>query len=131
MVPLVVGGVSPERRAYLEGEAMRLGQLARVGALEFGPSAGRGAGASAVTRDGTELFIPLEGLIDLDQERRRLRAEIERLDGQVAGAEKKLSNEQFVGRAPSDVVQKEREKVGAFSEQRSKLREKLSALEVS
>jgi valyl-tRNA synthetase len=131
MVPLVVGGVGADRRSYLEGEAPRLEQLARVGELHFGPSAGRGVGASAVTRDGTELFIPLEGLIDLDQERRRLRAEIERLDGQVAGAEKKLSNEQFVGRAPAEVVQKEREKMGAFSEQRSKLREKLTALEVS
>ena len=82
---------------------------------------------------GTHAFVwdPVAGLIDLDQERKRLRAEIERLDGQVAGAEKKLSNEQFVGKAPPEVVQKEREKVGAFSEQRSKLREKLSALEVS
>jgi valyl-tRNA synthetase len=131
MVTLVVGGVSPEQRGFLEAEAPRLEQLARVGELHFGSSAGRGVGASAVTRDGTEIFLPLEGLIDLDQERRRLRAEIDRLDGQVAGAEKKLANEQFVGRAPAEVVQKEREKVGAFSEQRSKLQGKLSALEVS
>jgi valyl-tRNA synthetase len=130
-VTLVVGGVSPDRRSYLQAEAPRLEQLARVGELQFGASTGRGIGASAVTRDGTEIFLPLEGLVDLEQERRRLRAEIERLDGQVAGAEKKLANEQFVGRAPAEVVQKEREKVGAFSEQRSKLREKLSALEVS
>jgi valyl-tRNA synthetase len=86
-------------------------------------------GATAVLRDGTEVFLPLEGLVDLEKERKRLREEIARLDGQAVAGEAKLGNENFVARAPADIVEKEREKVTAFRGQRDKLIEKLSTLE--
>jgi valyl-tRNA synthetase len=130
-VTLVIGGISDERRAHLDGERARLGQLARVSEIDFDGAGERGVGASAVLRDGTEVFLPLEGLVDLERERARLRGEIERLDQQVKGAQGKLSNENFVGRAPAEVVQKERDKVQVFSEQRTKLVEKLATLERS
>ena len=78
---------------------------------------------------GAELFLPLDGVIDLDRERTRLTAEITRLQGQATGTAKKLENENFVSRAPDDVVQKERDKLAQFQEQASKLREKLTELE--
>jgi valyl-tRNA synthetase len=82
-----------------------------------------------VLRSGTELFIPLAGVIDLDRERARLRDEIQRLDGQITGTEKKLSNESFVSRAPENVVSYERDKLASFRDQRGKLAGKLQALE--
>ncbi len=86
-------------------------------------------GASAVLRSGTELFVPLAGVIDLDRERARLRDELGRLDGQIGGTEKKLANESFVARAPENVVAYERDKLASFREQRGKLAEKLASLE--
>ena len=130
-VSVVLGGLSKERQIELIDESSRLEQLARVSDLEFGTHEGKGVGASAVLRDGTELFIPLEGLLDLDQERDRLRSEVDRLNGQLKGAEKKLSNASFVERAPEEVVQKERDKAAAFGDQRTKLLQKLTALEGS
>ena len=130
-VALVLGGVSEERQADLMGERVTLEQLARVSDLIFGGSEGRGVGANAVLKDGTELFIPLEGLLDLEWERQRLRSEIGRLDGQLQGAEKKLANPSFVERAPEEVIQKERDKSTVFRDQRDKLLQKLSALESS
>jgi valyl-tRNA synthetase len=65
--------------------------------------------ASAVV-DGTEIFVPLEGLIDLDAERKRLEKEIIRLQGLIEGIEKKLANRNFIERAPKEVVEKEKEK---------------------
>ncbi|MEX1257285.1 MAG: valine--tRNA ligase [Gemmatimonadota bacterium] len=129
-VSLVLTGVAPARRGAIESEKVRLDQLARVGQLDFAEVPPRGAGATAVLRDGTELFLRLDGLVDLDRERSRLREEIRRLEGQLSGTEAKLSNENFVSRAPEAVVEKEREKASTYRDQRDKLRVKLTTLEV-
>jgi len=113
--------------ALVREQAAALEQLARVNRIET--SAGHGVGAHAVLPSGVELFLPLEGVIDLDRERTRLREEIAKLEGLHAGTTKKLANESFVARAPADVVQKERDRLTQLDEQRSKLRVKLTALE--
>jgi len=76
----------------------------------------------------SEIYVPLEGLIDLDVERQRLQKEITRLEGSLAGIEKKLSNEKFVSAAPADVVEKERTKQRDWQENLRKLKEILSSL---
>jgi valyl-tRNA synthetase len=126
-VPVRIQG-SGEARAVLEASRRALHDLARVDDLRFAGADGE-IGASAVLRSGTELFIPLAGVIDLDRERGRLREEIARIDGQIAGGEKKLGNESFVSRAPESVVAYERDKLASFREQRGKLALKLAALE--
>jgi valyl-tRNA synthetase len=127
-IPLRIPAAGDAARAAIEGSARALQDLARVEAVEWGAANGE-VGANAVLRSGTELFVPLAGVIDLEKERARLRAECGRLDGLIAGTEKKLGNESFVARAPAEVVEKEREKVAAFREQRAKLADKLAALE--
>lgn len=67
------------------------------------------ASASAVVQ-GSEIFVPLEGLIDLNKERERIEKEIDRLEGFLKSVNGKLNNEQFVENAPEDVVQRERDK---------------------
>jgi valyl-tRNA synthetase len=126
-VPVRIAG-SDEAVAMMEASRRALRDLARVEELSFGGADGE-IGASAVLRSGTEVFIPLAGVIDLDRERARLREEITRIDGQIAGGEKKLSNESFVARAPENVVAYERDKLASFREQRGKLAGKLAALE--
>lgn len=127
-VELVLKGAPGPFREVLDGTDALLEALARVRAIEYGNPEGRGAGATAVLKNGTEVFLPLEGLVDLQAERERLRAEIERLTDQLAGAERKLANEQFVTKAPEAVVQKERDKAATFRDQRDKLREKIRTL---
>ena len=127
-IPLRIPAAGAAARAAIEGSTRALQDLARVETVEWGAANGE-VGANAVLLSGTELFVPLAGVIDLDRERTRLRAECGRLDGLIAGTEKKLSNESFVARAPADVVDKEREKVASYREQRAKLADKLAALE--
>ncbi len=83
------------------------------------------ASASAVI-DGTELYVPLAGIIDLEAERKRLEKEIVRLQGLIEGIGKKLSNPSFVERAPKDVVEKEREKQKTITGTMEKLKENLA-----
>jgi valyl-tRNA synthetase len=103
--------------------------LARVGAIALDGGRMTGAGAHGVLVNGTELFVPLEGVIDLDREMERLRGEIQRLEGQHSGTLKKLENESFVQKAPAEVVEREREKAASLREQLEKLQEKLNAFE--
>jgi valyl-tRNA synthetase len=112
--------------ALVREQTPALEQLARVNRVET--KAGHGVGAHAVLKSGVELFLPLEGVIDLDRERARLREEIAKLEGLHAGTSKKLENASFVARAPADVVQKERDRLAQLEEQRSKLGVKLAAL---
>ena len=85
------------------------------------------ASASAVLR-GVEIFIPLEGLIDLEVERQKIQKEITRLEGSLAGIEKKLSNEKFVANASPEIVEKERSKQKDWLENIGKLKEILNNL---
>jgi valyl-tRNA synthetase len=85
------------------------------------------ASASAVV-DGTEIYVPLVGIIDLDAERKRLEKEIARLQGLIDSIGKKLTNASFVDRAPKDVVEKEREKQRNMTENMEKLKANLVQL---
>ena len=108
-----------------EGAALaRMGGIASLSVLPDNP----GVGAHAVLHNGVEVFIPLAGLIDLDRERERLTAEIERLRRQLGETERKLANANFVERAPAEVVAKERDKRLRFAEQAETLQAKRDAL---
>ncbi len=122
-----VTGGSEAFMSVVGEKAAAFEQLARVDRIETSP--GSGVGAHAVIGNGAELFVPLEGVIDVERERSRLTDEITRLGQLLAGTKKKLENEKFVSRAPADVVQKERDRTLQLEEQGSKLREKLAALE--
>jgi valyl-tRNA synthetase len=114
------------RRAF-EGERETIVRLAQLSELRFdGKSSG--AGAHAVLADGSEVFVALEGEIDVRQECRRLADELTRLERQLSGLAAKLTNQNFVARAPAEVVAKEREKERAWRDQRHVLADKLKSL---
>jgi valyl-tRNA synthetase len=102
-------------------------RLAKVSELSFGEPRER-VGGHAVLSDGTAVFVPLGDAIDVDRECGRLTAEVQRLSQLVEAQEKKLDNQQFVSRAPAEVVQREREKASAWREQREVLARKLELL---
>ncbi len=122
----------PTFAATVSAQGAALERLARIGSVspDGGAEGARsGVGAHAVLKNGAELFLPLEGVIDVDRESARLRAEIERLRGQLQGTERKLANDAFVSKAPAEVVERERDKAATLAEQASKLEDKLRALE--
>ena len=99
-----------------------LRKLARVAGIEILAPGAKPKLASSAVVDGSEIFVPLEGLIDLEAERGRLEKEIARLQQAVDGTERKLANASFVDRAPKEVVDKEREKLASFKMTIEKLR---------
>ncbi len=84
--------------------------------------------ASAVVKE-CEIFIPLEGLVDIDFERGRIEKEIARLLNSFNGVRKKLENENFVSKAPPDVIEKERQKMADWEKALVKLQSILEDLD--
>jgi valyl-tRNA synthetase len=68
-----------------------------------------------------EVCLPLAGLIDFDQEARRLRKEIDKADAELSMVTTKLSSEKFVANAPADIVDAHRSRKGDLEEKLSKL----------
>jgi valyl-tRNA synthetase len=124
--------------AALATEERSLRRLAGIGVLERGDGGGpgrdgdappaRGAGAHAVLQSGAELFLPLEGLIDVGRERERLREELDRVERLLAAATVRLSSEQFMAKAPAEVVARERAKATSLRDQHERIGRKLGAL---
>lgn len=77
---------------------------------------------------GAELFLPLAGLIDLDQELKRLEKELATLHNEVDRIEKKLNNAGFMAKAPEKVVAEERAKMADYMEKRDKVVARLAEL---
>ena len=105
--------------------------LARVKELTFISGDERPKGAASVILDDLELFIPLEGLVDVGEELAKLSREEQKLHSELSKAEKKLSNQNFITRAPADIVSREREKVERFRARLEKIshhREMLQAV---
>ncbi len=126
-VTIELTGLEDGFRSMVEEQGTALKRLARVDRCQVdGPA--DGVGAHAVLKNGAELFIPLEGAIDIARERDRLQEEISRLGGQMDGSRKMLGNENFVQQAPAEVVEREREKARSFEEQLDKLPSKLTTL---
>jgi valyl-tRNA synthetase len=111
--------VSSETRSALAGfeeERATIVRLAKLSELSFEESPER-IGGHAVLADGVSVLVPLGDAIDVGRECGRLGSEVERLIRLVESQEKKLGNEQFVSRAPSEVVERERQKLTTWKEQ--------------
>ncbi len=78
-----------------------------------------------IIKDGIELYIPLEGLIDVEEEKRRLEEEKKRLEAEVARCEKMLSNPGFVNKAPESKIKEEKDKLVKYQEMLEKVKQSL------
>ena len=77
---------------------------------------------------GAEIYLPLAGLINIEDEIARLEKEAEKLQQEVDRVEKKLSNEKFVAKAPAAIVEAERAKGADYQAQREAVLERIATL---
>ncbi|HLL52532.1 MAG TPA: valine--tRNA ligase, partial [Myxococcaceae bacterium] len=104
---------------------MPLAGLSNVRISEPGPKPKQ---AAAYVHPRMEIFVPLVGLIDLEEERTRLKKEIARTEQELASIAKKLENPNFVARAPADVVEKDRARVEELTARKAKLQDNLERI---
>jgi valyl-tRNA synthetase len=78
----------------------------------------------ALVAGPVEIYIPLSGMLDLQEQRKRLEKELADIQFQIDRLEKLLGSD-FANKAPAQVVQKERERLAAFQETAGKLRSQM------
>ncbi|WP_353894266.1 valine--tRNA ligase [Proteinivorax hydrogeniformans] len=76
-----------------------------------------------------EVYMPLSGLIDIDEEIKRLHGEVKNLQSEVTRVEKKLQNPGFVNKAPGHIVVKEKEKMEDYKQKLHKVQQRIQELE--
>jgi len=111
---------SASHTPLLRAHAPLVQALARA-TLTVDPRGSRPRSSALGVVEGTELYVSLEGVVDLAAERQRLEKEIRRAEEAIAFGRAKLSRPEFAERAPTEVVEKEREKVAAQEALRDKL----------
>ena len=102
-------------------------ELAKV-EVTCGPEVERPPRAPRMILEGAEVFLPLEGLIDLEKERARLEKELAEVQRLLEASQRKLENEQFLERAPREIVEKEKAKAEELRERAERLRRNLELL---
>ena len=77
---------------------------------------------------GMEIYIPLQGLVDLEEEKRRMTKRISEIDQLLGAINSKLSNENFLNRAPENVIDKEKSNLEKLNEELEKITSNLDML---
>ncbi|EPH99091.1 valine--tRNA ligase [Enterococcus faecalis 13-SD-W-01] len=84
--------------------------------------------AMSAVLTGAEIYLPLAGLINIEEEIKRLEKELAKWDGEVKRVEGKLSNERFVSNAPEAVVEAEKAKQKDYLEKQTAVKERIESL---
>ena len=134
--------VPPQKRAkvFIKAEDPRIEQLvhdykvffeelAQASEVLVGPE--RPKNAPRMVLEWAEVFVPLEGLLDLKQEHKRLRQELKEARAGLEATLRKLDNPDFLERAPDEVIEKEKRKAQEFKEKVERLEQNLQLLQGS
>ena len=81
--------------------------------------------AISILGDGIELYMPFEGLVDIEEERKRLEEEKKKLESEVQRCEKMLSNPGFINKAPQKKIEEEKAKLEKYTEMLNKVKDRL------
>ena len=120
-VPVVLRG-NTEQLDMVERLAEQLRPLAKIEKLTLSRDGARPAVAASAVVRGAEVFLPLEGLVDLNEERARLAREADKLLRDLENSRKKLRNQDFLAKARPDIVERERNHLAMLEETLDKLR---------
>ncbi len=118
---------SRENESLFQAHDQLIGRLARASVRVGGKAPAAGA-AHVLLTDGSEIIVPLGGVVDLTKECGRLRTELEQLEIQLHSLSQRLRNEGFTSRAPASVVEAERRKEEDWLKRREHLTDKVKAL---
>jgi len=115
-------------QSWIAAQCDTLITLVGAKAMKLDPSYTAPLGSPATVTAIGEIYMPLDGLIDLDAEKSRLDKEIDKIFQEVTRAEKKLGNEKFVANAKPEVVQKEKDRLTEWQNKLAQLEEMRKAL---
>ena len=115
--------------ATLKKHAGFIRELARVDQLIIGLDIEKPEVSASSVLGEMDLIIPLEGMMDFEEEKRRIEKELKKIAKDLIFLDKKLSNPNFVKKAPAEVIEKDEKRKTALSEKQAKLDIHLQTIE--
>ncbi|MGP4041700.1 valine--tRNA ligase [Gracilibacillus sp. D59] len=128
-IPIIVQATDEAIKSHLEENRIYLDRFCNPSDLTIDTKVEVPEKAMSAVVTGAEIFLPLEGLIDIDKEVARLQGELDKLTKEVERVDKKLANEGFVSKAPAQVVEAEKEKQKDYMEKREKVQSRIQELQ--
>ena len=125
-LPLIELSLDGPGRARLDRNRDLIARLARVSEFEMAETAPKGAVTLPV--EGGAFCLPLDGVIDVAEEKARLEKAMGKLQKEMGGLKGKLSNEKFLANAPEEVVDEQRTRLEAAEDEATKLEAALGRL---
>ena len=123
----IVAAPEEEARERVALHAEQVLRLASLSALDVRPATAKPPRSASAVLPDLEVFLPLEGVIDLEGERHKLEREHERIEKLLQAASRRLANDEFRERAPRQVVAREQEKQSEFRTLLERLERNLQA----
>ena len=117
-----------EQTEFINKNSELIIALARLDSYSAGSSVQKPSKSAAAVIHGMELYIPLGGLVDLDKESLQLNKRKTKIELLLSDIKKKLSNENFVSRAPEDIVKREQDKMIELKDELEKIDSNLNML---
>jgi len=115
--------------ATLKKHAGFIRELARVDQITIGPDIVKTEVSASSVLGEMDLIIPLEGMMDFEEEKRRIEKELKKIAKDLIFLDKKLSNPNFVKKAPAEVIEKDEKRKTALSKKQAKLDIHLQTIE--
>ena len=104
-------------------------ELARLDQITIGPKIEKPRVSASSVLGEMDLIIPLEGMMDLEEERGRVEKELKKIEKDLIFLDKKLSNPNFVKKAPVEVIEKDEKRKATLSDKQAKLEIHLKTIE--
>lgn len=127
-VPMYISAKDAQTLAVLEENKAYIEKFCNPETLSLGENLQVDMKTMSAVVSGAEIFLPLEGLIDVKAEVERLTNELKKWEQEVKRVQGKLNNERFVSKAPEDVVAAEREKEADYLEKFNTVEKRIAEL---
>lgn len=127
-VPITLSCADERTASLLTSQERWIISLTKTSGLTIGMGLTKPTGTVSAVCSGTQVYLGIEGLIDVGKERQRLEKEVERLQGMEKSITSKLQNEKFVQNAAPDIVDYEKQKLQSVQDTIGKIRANLTEL---
>ena len=127
-IVVLIKSIDKDLKFFIENNKKDILFLAKAESVEFGPKLEKPKGAAGGANEICEVYIPLEGILDIEKELARLNKELEKINLDFERTNKKLSDKNFTSRAPKEVIEKEKGKLEEFKSKIEKLENNITTL---
>jgi valyl-tRNA synthetase len=128
-VEAVLHSQNPEALKTVEQNRIYVASLARAEKMIFQTGGQKPKASATAVAEDLEIYLPLKGLINLDDEEKRIQKEIAKIAGELSRINLKLQNEEFLRKARVEAVDKEKEKAKTLAEKQAKFKEGLERVQ--